>query len=243
MGTFNLPGLTHSQRVCRLYMATIQMIWSYQWKDMDIQRRDMVRVRHLLDKNKDIKDPKKQRMLYEEWVGLFDKYKHPEPIIHPWSPEGTAYDRQVYFPKHIALATPEQSWWVKEWQLDRNISGLKEYEWDKRPGWRSLITRNNRRSHLRMLYEEWVGLFDKYKHPEPIIHPWSPEGTAYDRQVYFPKHIALATPEQSWWVKEWQLDRNISGLKEYEWDKRPGWRSLITRNNRRSHLVGYEDDV
>ena len=54
MGTFNYPGLTHSQRVCRLYRATLQNLWSYNWDDMATQRRDMLRVRYLVDKNKDV---------------------------------------------------------------------------------------------------------------------------------------------------------------------------------------------
>lgn len=148
VGSFNYDGLTHSQRICRLYRASLQNIWSYEYRDMEKQRRDMLRVRYLIDKNKDVKNPKLQRQIYEKWVGLFEKYKHQEPIIHPECPDGTAFDRQIYLPAHLACAAPEASWWVKEWQLERKISGLKKWEWDKRPAWRSLITRNNRRSHL-----------------------------------------------------------------------------------------------
>ena len=49
-----------------------------------------------------VKDPRRQKQLYEEAVGLYEKYKHPEPIIHPDCPDGTAYDRQIYLPKHLS---------------------------------------------------------------------------------------------------------------------------------------------
>ena len=53
-GSFNYDGLTHAQRVCRLYRACLQTVWSYEWRDMELQRRDMVRIRYLFDKNKDV---------------------------------------------------------------------------------------------------------------------------------------------------------------------------------------------
>ena len=54
VGSFNYDGLTHSQRICRLYRASLQNIWSYEYRDMEKQRRDMLRVRYLIDKNKDV---------------------------------------------------------------------------------------------------------------------------------------------------------------------------------------------
>ena len=53
-GPFNYDGLTHAQRVCRLYRACLQTVWSYEWKDTDLQRRDMVRIRYLFDKNREV---------------------------------------------------------------------------------------------------------------------------------------------------------------------------------------------
>ena len=53
-GAFNYDGLTHAQRVCRLYRVCLQTVWSYEFKDIEIQRRDMVRIRYLFDKNKDV---------------------------------------------------------------------------------------------------------------------------------------------------------------------------------------------
>ena len=53
-GAFNYDGLTHAQRVCRLYRVCLQTVESYEFKDIEIQRRDMVRIRYLFDKNKDV---------------------------------------------------------------------------------------------------------------------------------------------------------------------------------------------
>ena len=55
IGTFNLDGLTHSQRICRLYKLTLVNIQSYTPNDLEQQRTDMLRVRYLLDKNKNVR--------------------------------------------------------------------------------------------------------------------------------------------------------------------------------------------
>ena len=106
-------ALTHAQRVTRLYRLCLRH--SLSWiVERDKWRREAMCIRARFDANKDIKNLTVANQLYEEALKEFNKFKHPHPYVHPSSPEGTKYERNLPPPPHVLKLTPEEEEWVKE---------------------------------------------------------------------------------------------------------------------------------
>ncbi|EDV24215.1 uncharacterized protein TRIADDRAFT_8831, partial [Trichoplax adhaerens] len=84
----------HAQRVTRLYRQCLRH--SLSWIiERDKWRREAVCIRARFDANKNITNMTVANQLYEEAMKEFNLYKHPDPYVHPDSPGGVRYERNI----------------------------------------------------------------------------------------------------------------------------------------------------
>ncbi|KAL4792325.1 hypothetical protein BDW69DRAFT_177324 [Aspergillus filifer] len=60
-----------------------------------VWRGQAVYIRSLFEANKDIRDPRQQRVLLRETEKLLDTWKHPDPYRAPTAPGGSKYERNL----------------------------------------------------------------------------------------------------------------------------------------------------
>ncbi len=73
-------GLTHVQRVTRLYRRSLKHMLSWTI-DRALWREEALELRARFDANKEIKDVRKAAQLLEEGEKEFQLYIHPDPYI------------------------------------------------------------------------------------------------------------------------------------------------------------------
>ncbi|EED14160.1 conserved hypothetical protein [Talaromyces stipitatus ATCC 10500] len=60
-----------------------------------IWRGQAVYIRSLFDANKDVRDPRQQKLLLRETEKLLETWKHPDPYKSPTAPGGSKYERNL----------------------------------------------------------------------------------------------------------------------------------------------------
>jgi len=105
--------LTHTQRVTRLYRRSLKDLLSWAI-DRPLWREKALELRDRFDANKAIKDPRVALKVLEEGEAEYQKYRHPQPYIHPTAPGGSKFERNIPPPPHILEMLPEEEQWYKE---------------------------------------------------------------------------------------------------------------------------------
>eukprot|EP00736_Rhodelphis_marinus_P010971 Rmarinus@m.13090 len=135
-------GLTHAQRVTRLYRSILINVLSCCNGDrmlfVEVGREIQAEFR----KNKDIKDPFLAEKLVKEAEAIHADWQHPYPIIRfKHNPEGNVYQR--YVPHPLEMCTDEPPWARShsEWWQDYNQDLKKELGQEAQGSvWRTLAT-------------------------------------------------------------------------------------------------------
>ncbi|KAE9369428.1 hypothetical protein N431DRAFT_427579 [Stipitochalara longipes BDJ] len=89
--------MSTKQAVSSLYRRSLKLAldWSvhrYLW------RGQAMYIRSLFEANKNIKDPRQQRALFQEAEDLLEKWKHPDPYHAPTAPGGSKFERNLPAP-------------------------------------------------------------------------------------------------------------------------------------------------
>ncbi|EAS36777.3 LYR family protein [Coccidioides immitis RS] len=80
-----------------LYRRALKL--SLDWAvHRQLWRGQAVYIRSLFDANKDVRDPRQQRVLFQETEKLLEKWKHPDPYRPPTAPGGSKYERNLEAP-------------------------------------------------------------------------------------------------------------------------------------------------
>ncbi|KAG0647379.1 NADH dehydrogenase [Hyphodiscus hymeniophilus] len=83
--------------VSSLYRRSLKLAldWSvhrYLW------RGQAMYIRSLFEANKDVREPRQQRALFQETEDLLEKWKHPDPYHAPTAPGGSKFERNLPAP-------------------------------------------------------------------------------------------------------------------------------------------------
>ncbi|KAF6219310.1 hypothetical protein HO133_005135 [Letharia lupina] len=86
--------MTSKQAVTSLYRRSLKLAldWAvhrYIW------RGQAQYIRSLFDANRDVREPRQQRVLFQETEALLEKWKHPDPYRPPTAPGGSKYERNI----------------------------------------------------------------------------------------------------------------------------------------------------
>jgi len=89
--------MSNLQTVTSLYRRSLKLAldWAvhrYLW------RGQAVYIRSLFEANKDVRDPRQRRILFEETEKLLEEWKHPDPYHAPTAPGGSKYERNLQAP-------------------------------------------------------------------------------------------------------------------------------------------------
>ncbi|KAK4041036.1 hypothetical protein C8A01DRAFT_15187 [Parachaetomium inaequale] len=89
--------MSSRQAALSLYRRSLKLAldWSVQ---RHLWRGQAVYIRSLFEKNRDVSDPRLQRALLKETEKLLEKWKHPDPYVHPTAPGGSKYERNLPAP-------------------------------------------------------------------------------------------------------------------------------------------------
>ncbi|KAH6649673.1 hypothetical protein F5144DRAFT_553742 [Chaetomium tenue] len=96
--------MSSRQAALSLYRRSLKLAldWSVQ---RHLWRGQALYIRSLFEKNRDVSDPRLQRVLLKETEKLLEKWKHPDPYVHPTAPGGSKYERNLPAP-HIDPPPP-----------------------------------------------------------------------------------------------------------------------------------------
>jgi NADH dehydrogenase (ubiquinone) 1 beta subcomplex subunit 9 len=88
-----------SSRLAALSLYRRSLKLALDWSvHRHLWRGQAVYIRSLFENNRDVSDPRLQRTLLKETEKLFEKWKHPDPYIHPTAPGGSKYERNLPAP-------------------------------------------------------------------------------------------------------------------------------------------------
>ncbi|KAK3301458.1 uncharacterized protein B0H64DRAFT_383658 [Chaetomium fimeti] len=89
--------MSSRQAALSLYRRSLKLAldWSVQ---RHLWRGQALYIRSLFEKNRDVSDPRLQRALLKETEKLLEKWKHPDPYVHPTAPGGSKYERNLQAP-------------------------------------------------------------------------------------------------------------------------------------------------
>ncbi|MCJ1298522.1 hypothetical protein MMC08_001312 [Hypocenomyce scalaris] len=89
--------MASKQAISSLYRRCLKL--SLDWAvHRYIWRGQALYIRSLFEANKDVREPRQQRILFEEAEALLEKWKHPEPYIPPTAPGGSKFERNIPAP-------------------------------------------------------------------------------------------------------------------------------------------------
>ncbi|KAL1958483.1 hypothetical protein VTO42DRAFT_4347 [Malbranchea cinnamomea] len=98
--------MSSRQTALSLYRRALRL--SLDWAvHRQLWRGQAVYIRSLFDANKDVRDPRQQKIIFQETEKLLDKWKHPDPYRPPTAPGGSKYERNLEVP--ILDPPPPQS--------------------------------------------------------------------------------------------------------------------------------------
>jgi len=86
--------MKNKQAVTSLYRRSLKLAldWAvhrYIW------RGQAQYIRSLFETNRDVREPRQQRVLFQEAEALLEKWKHPDPYRPPTAPGGSKYERNI----------------------------------------------------------------------------------------------------------------------------------------------------
>ncbi|KAG4433181.1 hypothetical protein IFR05_011341 [Cadophora sp. M221] len=89
--------MSTKQVVSSLYRRSLKLsldwaVHRYLW------RGQAMYIRSLFEANKNIKDPRQQRALFQEAESELEKWKHPDPYHAPTAPGGSKFERNLPAP-------------------------------------------------------------------------------------------------------------------------------------------------
>ncbi|KAK2857307.1 hypothetical protein FQN49_004836 [Arthroderma sp. PD_2] len=84
------PALVLYKRALKLSLDWA--VHRYLW------RGQAVYIRSLFDANKHVRNPREQRVLFQETEKLLEKWKHPDPYKAPTAPGGSKWERNLPVP-------------------------------------------------------------------------------------------------------------------------------------------------
>ncbi|KAG4302549.1 hypothetical protein PCANB_001217 [Pneumocystis canis] len=91
---------SHRFRVLSLYRRSLKL--SLDWCiRRDIWRIEALKIRSRFESNKNIYDPRRLSIIFDETEAILKKYKHPEPYIAPTSPGGSKWERNIPPTAHV----------------------------------------------------------------------------------------------------------------------------------------------
>ncbi|KAH3631411.1 hypothetical protein KXW67_008499 [Aspergillus fumigatus] len=80
--------------VASLYRRSLKL--ALDWAvHRHVWRGQAVYIRSLFEANKDVRDPRQQRVLLRETEKLLETWKHPDPYRAPTAPGGSKYERNL----------------------------------------------------------------------------------------------------------------------------------------------------
>ncbi|PGH16076.1 hypothetical protein AJ80_05291 [Polytolypa hystricis UAMH7299] len=89
--------MSASHTALSLYRRSLRL--SFDWAvHRHLWRGQAVYIRSLFDANKNVRDPRQQKILFQETEKLLEKWKHPDPYRAPTAPGGSKYERNVEAP-------------------------------------------------------------------------------------------------------------------------------------------------
>jgi len=89
--------MTTQQAVTSLYRRSLKL--SLDWAvHRYVWRGQALYIRSLFEANRDVREPRQQRMLFQEAEALLEKWKHPDPYHAPTAPGGSKYERNIPAP-------------------------------------------------------------------------------------------------------------------------------------------------
>ncbi|PYI26545.1 LYR family protein [Aspergillus indologenus CBS 114.80] len=71
-----------------------------------VWRGQAVYIRSLFDANKDVRDPRQQKVLLQETEKLLETWKHPDPYRAPTAPGGSKWERNLPAPQLPLASQP-----------------------------------------------------------------------------------------------------------------------------------------
>ncbi|XP_058973010.1 NADH dehydrogenase [ubiquinone] 1 beta subcomplex subunit 9 [Pocillopora verrucosa] len=108
-----VKGITHQQRVMRLYRNSLRHLLDWVI-DRQTWRQEAVKLRERFDAHKHEKDRRVIHKILEAAEREFEKHKHPFPYVHPDSPDGSKWERNIPPPPHMLHMLPWEEEWYKE---------------------------------------------------------------------------------------------------------------------------------
>ncbi|MCJ1260088.1 hypothetical protein MMC24_007928 [Lignoscripta atroalba] len=87
--------MASNQAVCSLYRRCLKL--SLDWAvHRYIWRGQALYIRSLFEANRDVREPRQQRVLFQEAEALLERWKHPDPYHPPTAPGGKLLQRSKY---------------------------------------------------------------------------------------------------------------------------------------------------
>ncbi|KAI9852906.1 MAG: hypothetical protein M1824_001668 [Vezdaea acicularis] len=83
--------------VSSLYRRALKL--SLDWSvHRELWRGQALYIRSLFEANKDVRDPRQQKVLFQETEDILAEWKHPDPYRAPTAPGGSKYERNLPAP-------------------------------------------------------------------------------------------------------------------------------------------------
>ncbi|CAH3026188.1 unnamed protein product, partial [Porites evermanni] len=98
-------GITHQQRVMRLYRNSLKHLLSW-CIDRESWREEALILRDRFDKYKNETNQKMIDKVLQDAEIEFENKRHPFPYIDPVSPDGSKWERNLPPPPHNILVNP-----------------------------------------------------------------------------------------------------------------------------------------
>ncbi|OAX82636.1 hypothetical protein ACJ72_03016 [Emergomyces africanus] len=89
--------MTPNPTALSLYRRSLKL--ALDWAvHRNLWRGQAVYIRSLFDANRDVREPRQQRILFRETEKLLEEWKHPDPYRAPTAPGGNKYERNMEVP-------------------------------------------------------------------------------------------------------------------------------------------------
>ncbi|KAJ3390061.1 ubiquitin-like protein atg8 [Entophlyctis sp. JEL0112] len=94
--------LSHTQRVQRLYRASLRTVHDWIWEREELRIKSLV-VRDYFEANRYVDNPKEKEALLDATEQLLAKFRHPTPFKYSTAPGGNKWERNIPFPPECEL--------------------------------------------------------------------------------------------------------------------------------------------
>ncbi|KAK2812134.1 hypothetical protein FQN50_001491 [Emmonsiellopsis sp. PD_5] len=117
-----------------LYRRSLKL--SLDWAvHRNLWRGQAVYIRSLFDANKHVRDPRQQKVLFQETEKLLQEWKHPDPYRAPTAPGGSKYERNMEAPilqsQEPCLPIPQHEAVAQELKEAEDAERLRREELEK----------------------------------------------------------------------------------------------------------------